>query len=117
MVERLPELKTDSSQTKTGSTTNKNKGPASGRKRSRKDGVELLRRAADRCLVRNSEQLADRLSDKALKGDLACTKALVDLAESKTPQPKRVKKWRGPSLAERWAAEPQWEGPEEEEEE
>jgi hypothetical protein len=55
--------------------------------------------------------LADLLTEKALKGDLASTRVLVGLAERKKPRAEPVKKRRGPSLAEQLAAEPQWQEP------
>ena len=61
-------------------------------------------------MARNSEELADLLETKALAGDLASAKVLVGLAERKKPIPEPVKRRRGPSLAELWAAEPQWQG-------
>jgi hypothetical protein len=48
---------------------------------------------------------------------LASAKALVALAAGKKPRPKRAKKRPGLTLAQRYAAEPQWQGKEEEEEE
>ena len=74
-----------------------------------------MRQAADRRVGEKSEELANLLTEKALTGDLACTKALVDLADGKKPEP--VKKRRGLTVAERLAREPQWEGPSEGEEE
>jgi hypothetical protein len=59
---------------------------------------------------RNSEKLADLLTEKALNGDLASAKVLFGLAERKKPIQEPVKKRRGPGLAERWAAEPEWRG-------
>lgn len=76
----------------------------------RRDGAERLRLAADKRVGRNSEKLADLLTEKALAGDLASAKVLVGLAEGKKPQPEIKKKRRGPSLAEQLAAEPQWRG-------
>jgi len=82
----------------------------------RKDGAEQMRQAADRRVGRISEQLADLLEEKALKGDLASAKALFGLAERKKPIPAPVKRRHGPTQAERWAAEPQWQGEPEDEE-
>ena len=79
----------------------------------RKDGAEQLRQAADRRVSRISEKLADLLEGKALEGDLASTKVLFGLAERKKPMQERVKKRRGPGLAARWAAEPEWKGEQE----
>ena len=76
------------------------------------DGAESLRQAVDRRLGRNSEKLADMLETKALDGDLATTKAMVGFAEGKKPAEKPVMKRMGPSRAERWEAEPRWQGKE-----
>lgn len=77
------------------------------------DGAELLKRTADRVVKRNSAKLSKMLLEKALEGDLTSVKLLVTLAEGKKPE----KRSQGPSLAEQWANQPQWEGEEEEEEE
>jgi len=104
-------LKTDNASGKTGGASKDKVVKRARRGRAaRKDGAELLRQAADRRLARNSEELADLLETKALAGDLASAKVLVGLAERKKPIPEPVKRWRGPSLAELWAAEPQWQG-------
>ena len=89
-------------------TKSKGRKRASREKTACKDGAERLRQAADKRVGRNSEKLADLLTEKALKGDLASTKTLVSLAAGKKPIPEPVKKRRGPSLAERLAAEPEW---------
>ena len=90
-------------------TKNKARKPAR-RKAVHKSGAEQLRCAADKRVGRNSAKLADLMTEKALKGNLAYTKALVGFAEGKKPEP--VKKRRGPTLAERLEREPQWEGKE-----
>ena len=69
-----------------------------------------MRRIADKRIGQNSEKLVDLLTEKALKGDLACTKILFSLADGKKPRPPRAKKRRGPSQASLLAAEPQWQG-------
>lgn len=81
------------------------------------NGAELLKRAAGSAVGRNSEKLANLLLDKAMAGDLNSTKLLVTLAERKKPRPEPQKETAkepsiGPrllTLAEKWAAEPQWE--------
>jgi hypothetical protein len=109
MAEGQQVSSTDKRKVKTGSTTNGKK-----RERTGKDGAEQLRRAADKRVGRNSEKLADLLTVKALEGDLASTRVLVGLAGSKKPRAERAKKRRGPSLAERLVAEPEWREPPEE---
>jgi hypothetical protein len=118
MAETLPELKTGkrtgSTTRKTTSSTTKNKKRkrTSGSKAASKDGVELLRQAMNVRLVRDSEALADAISEKARKGELAYTKAMVGFATDMKPLP--VKKRRGLSPAQRLANEPEWQGKEEE---
>lgn len=85
-------------------------GERKGAKRVRppQDGVEQLRKAADRKVGQNSEELADLLLDQALGGKLECAKVLVGLAEKKKrkePEKKRDRR----SLAELLASEPEWE--------
>ena len=102
-------LRTENASRTTGRTTKDKVVQRARRGRAaRKDGAEQLRQAADRRVGRISEQLADLLEEKALKGDLASTRVLFGLAEHKKPIPEPVKRRRGPSQAERWAAEPQW---------
>ncbi|MFZ0394932.1 MAG: hypothetical protein WBE72_12270 [Terracidiphilus sp.] len=74
-------------------------------------GSERLKKAAARQVGRNCGKLTKLLMDKALEGNLDSVKLLVTLAEPKKGSEKPVKKRRGPSLAERIAAEPLWEGP------
>jgi hypothetical protein len=113
-------LKTDDASRKTDKAIGKTKGGGaaktskrvSGGKTARKDGVERLRKAADKRVGRISEKLADLLEGNALKGDLASTKVLVGLAERKKPMPEPKKRRRGPSLPDQLAQEPEWEGPE-----
>ena len=106
MVVAKQELRRDNA-----SSTTKHRGRERARgKTPRKDGAERLRQAADKRVGRISEKLADLLTDKALAGDLASTKVLFGLAERKKSSPEPVKKRRGPGLAERWAAEPEWQG-------
>jgi len=110
-------LKTGAATAKTRRTTKgKELKQASRVKTACKDGVEQLHQAADKQVYEISEKLAEMLKKKALKGDLASAKTLVGLAERKKPQPEPKKKRRGPSMAERLAAEPEWEGEEEDRE-
>jgi hypothetical protein len=109
------EMKADIASKKTGRTSkHKAVKRASRGSAARKDGAEQLRQAADKRVSRISEKLADLLEGKALEGDLASTKVLFGLAEHKQPIPAPVKRRRGLSPAERLAAEPQWQGEEEE---
>ena len=104
-------LKTDNTKAKTRRTT-KSKGGKRARREnpSHKDGAERLRQAADRRVGRNSEKLADLLTEKALGGDLASAKTLIALAAAKKPIPEPVKKEDEPSYADKLAKEPKWVG-------
>ena len=116
MDERQQELRTEHESRNTGGTTkSRTVERASRAKTPRKDGAERLRQAADKRVGRNSDKLADLLTEKALAGDLASAKVLVGLAERKKASLEPKKRRRGPSLAERLAAEPEWQGEEEEE--
>jgi superfamily I DNA/RNA helicase len=95
MAELEQVLTTDETREKTSSTTKKELPKR--RKPRRKSGVERLQQAADRRVGKNSEELADLLTAKALKGKLANTRFLVGLAEGKKPSEKPNKKRRGPS--------------------
>ncbi|MGD0522593.1 MAG: hypothetical protein ABSA48_15160 [Terracidiphilus sp.] len=115
MAEPQQVLKTEGLSGKTNSATNKRKRKrASREKTARKNGAERLRLAVDRRLGLNSETLAVLLTNKALRGDVVTTKALVEIAEGKKPRPEPKKKRRGPSLAEQLAMEPQWQDEQEE---
>jgi hypothetical protein len=68
-----------------------------------------LKKAAARELRKNGEKLAKALMDKALEGNVASAKMVVELAEEKkdeeTPKKRRP---RGLTLAQRLALEPSW---------
>ena len=118
MAEPEQVLTIDKMREETGSTTRKNtRELPKRRKPRRKSGVERLRQAADKRGGKNSEELADLLTAKALKGKLSNTRFLVGLAERKEPVEKPKKKRRGLSMAQQLAMEPEWVGPAEGEEE
>jgi hypothetical protein len=103
------ELRPNNSSRKTSRSKTSRKGNGASRDdAARKDGAARLRWAADKRVGRNSEKLADLLTEKALNGDLASTKILVSLATGKKPVAEPVKKRHGPSFADRLAAEPEW---------
>jgi hypothetical protein len=109
------ELSTDNAISKTNSGSTRKNGDGESRVRAvREDGVELLRRAADKRVGQYSEKLATLLITRALGGELPYAKALVGFAERKRPRPAPVKKPRRPSMAMRLAAEMPWRGEEEE---
>jgi hypothetical protein len=103
-------LSSDNASMTTGRTTRNRRRKRADEKTSRKDGAERLHQAADKRMGRISEKMADLLSSKALAGDLACARVLFGLAERKKPIQELVKKRRGPGLAARLAAEPEWKG-------
>src|SRR5271157_476015 len=107
---KMAELGRKSSrETAKGKTSNKNTGKRASRgKKARKAGAERLRLAVDKRLGQNSESLANMLRDQAMGGNVATTRAMVEIAEHKKAQPEPVKKKRGRSLVERLAAEPEW---------
>jgi hypothetical protein len=76
------------------------------KKRQPVDGLESLRRAADRRLRKNMKKLADAMTEKAMAGDLGSLKLLVALAEAKKPE---VETRKLPSLALWLAAHPEYE--------
>jgi hypothetical protein len=75
------------------------------RKAVRGNGLERLRRAAGRRLAQCSEELADMLLGKALKGKLEGARMLVGLAEKITPRKK--KEAQCPSIFDLLANEPE----------
>lgn len=107
---KMAELGRKSSrETTKGKTSTKNTGKRARRgKAKRKAGAERLRLAVDKRLGQNSETLADMLRDQAMGGNVATTRAMVEIAEHKKAQPEPVKKKRGRSLAELLATEPEW---------
>ena len=78
----------------------------------RQDGVEKLKKAADKVLGRNSAKLANLLLDKAVEGKLEGARLLVKLAEGKKPPVRPKRTWDGKTFAEMLASEPEWEEPE-----
>jgi hypothetical protein len=113
MADFQQKLRPNKTTGKTGSTTRKKRrAKPVGGNTACKDGVEQLRVAADWWLGQKSAEIAEALSNSAVKGDLASTKALVSLADGKKVSPEEVKKLSGPSMAQRLAAEAQWQGKE-----
>lgn len=90
---------------KAGSTAN---GKTKEKEAAGEDGAERLNQAADRLVKRNCGELSRTLLEKAKSGNMASFRLLVMLAGRKKPREKPVKKPCGPSLAMRWAAEPEW---------
>jgi len=115
MAEALRVLSADVTKEKTSSITKERRpGRARRGKAARKSAAERLRQLADKRVGRHSKELADLLTGKALKGDLANIRALVGLAEGKKPEPEPVKKKRWPTYAMMLAADTPWKGDQEE---
>ena len=93
----------------TSGTTKKSTKKQTRRRTARKSGAERLQSAADRRVGRNSKKLADLLMEKALAGELAFAKVLVELADGKKAEPENR---RLLSLIEDLASEPVWVEPE-----
>jgi hypothetical protein len=80
------------------------------------DGVEQLRQEADKQVGQHSEELADVLTKSALAGNVASARMLVVLAENKKPEPNPEDTRPVRSIAEELAAQPEWRGPIEDQE-
>ena len=89
MSETVQTLEIDDASGTRGSTTKTRKRNAGAGRTARTSGAERLRRAANKKVGRKSDELAEALLNKALKGDVASTKALVDLADGMKPEPAR----------------------------
>jgi hypothetical protein len=72
----------------------------------RGNGAARLKKAADRVVAENSEELAKLLLKDALKGKMESARLLVTLSEKKEQLPARRR--RGQSWAEKLTAEPEW---------
>jgi hypothetical protein len=79
------------------------------RRRGKADPLKKLRKAAIQTIREKGEQIAKKLLELTLEGDITCAKFLVALIENAPPTPQRIKKFR--SLAAEWAAEPEWVDP------
>ena len=111
----MQEQATDAVTGETGSSTHLRKRKrAAVVKKPRKGGTERFRRAVDRIMGRDSAGLVEMLFQKALKGDLATVKALVEFGEGKKPQAEPKKKRSGPTASQELAMEEEWVGPMEE---
>lgn len=77
------------------------------KKRTRGDAITRLCKAISRNVRDNSDTLAATLFERALQGDVNCTKLLVALIERlPPPKPRKVR-----SMAAELANSPQWTGP------
>jgi hypothetical protein len=80
-------------------------------KRRKRDGVARLRKLLDQKVAEHTEELAAVLTNKALSGDVATTRLVVELAEGGKPKVKpRKEKKRVPGLClvRRWAHQKEW---------
>jgi hypothetical protein len=82
--------------------------------RKRVDGLEKLRREADRKLGLNAKRLVALLTTLALDGKLDNTKELVALAEKKKPEEDTAEKRALHAFIDEWAYGPQWKRQQEE---
>ena len=81
------------------------------------EGAERLCAAVDKLVSEECGRIARALVDKTISGNMAGARLVAELSGAKNPRNKPVKKWLGPSRADQWAAEPQWKGPSEDDEE
>ena len=79
------------------------------RRRGEADPLKKLRKAALKTIREKGEQIAKKLLELTLEGDMTCAKFLVALIENAPPAHQRTRKFR--SLAAQWAAEPEWVDP------
>lgn len=79
------------------------------KRRSNKDGAEMMKQAADQALVEITGAVVSKLSDKAKEGNVVCVKTLMLFSERKKPRAERKKRFV--SWAEQLAKEPEWVGP------
>jgi hypothetical protein len=80
--------------------------PEKPKRKWRGNGAAKLKKAADRAVAENSEELAKLLLKDALKGKMESARLLVTLSEKKEQLPARRR--RGQSWAEKLTAEPEW---------
>jgi hypothetical protein len=71
-------------------------------------GAEQMRIAADIVLREKSIDLAIALVKSGLEGHIQCARFLYDLAERYGASVQKQAEPSGPSLADQWAAEPEW---------
>lgn len=71
-------------------------------------GAEQMRIAADIVLREKSIDLAIALAKSGLEGHIQCARFLYDLAERYGASVQKQAEPSGASLAEQWAAEPEW---------
>jgi hypothetical protein len=81
------------------------------------DGGEQLRSAIDEEVSRRSKQIATALVNETCAGNMSVARLLAEVTGARNPRIKPPKKRCGPTFAESLALEPQWQGPEDGEEE
>lgn len=69
----------------------------------------VLRNAIEEEVARKSERIAESLVNRTIDGNMVGVRLVVDITGAKNPPPK--KKPTGPSLADFFASQPQWEDP------
>lgn len=70
----------------------------------------MLRDAINQLVGRQSSRIAKALVDKTIDGNMEGARIVIELSGARVPRSVPVKKPRGVSWAKRWAAEPQWKG-------
>ena len=79
------------------------------RRRGKADPLKKLRKAALKTIREKGEQIANKLLELTLKGDITCAKFLIAVIENAPPPTQRTRNFQ--SLAAQWAAEPEWVDP------
>lgn len=82
--------------------------------RSKKNGADLLKKAADRELAKITRKVVNRLREKALNGDLSTVKTMVSFSEQVKTAEKPKESGRALAYIRELAMEPEWVGPMEE---
>ena len=81
------------------------------KRRSSKDGAEMLKQASDQALVEITGDIVEKLKGAAKEGDVVCVKTLMSFSEKKKPRAKRKKKSHHLSVIEQLEWGPQWVDP------
>jgi hypothetical protein len=81
------------------------------KRRSSKDGAEMLKQASDQALVEITGDIVEKLKDAAKDGDVVCVKTLMSFSERKKPRAKVKRKSNLLKWIEEVEKERQWEGP------
>ena len=77
-------------------------------------GAARLRSSINNLVGLESDRIARALSDKAVAGNMAAARLLVEISGADKEPPEKKKKRKGPSWAEVLASEPEWDPNEDE---